>query len=191
MRTQSFGPRSVAFALVIAGTVSAVPCASGDAHHAVASAVATVATAAPPDVDPAAAAAIAVVERFSAALAAGQIDQAAAQLDPAVIVLESGGVEQSRDEYLASHAQADADFLKDAQVTLKRRRAQASGDLAWVASQSRILVKANAADALTIDSTETMVLRKAGGDWTIVHIHWSSRRADATSGDVPVAAAAN
>ena len=31
---------------------------------------------------------------------------------------------------------------------------------------------------MMIDSTETMVLRKAADGWKIVHIHWSSRRAN-------------
>jgi ketosteroid isomerase-like protein len=130
--------------------------------------------------DPAATEAIAVVERFSAALAAGRIEDAAAHLDPDVIVLESGGIEQSRDEYLSSHARADAEFLKGAQITLQHRRAQASGDLAWIASESRIRA-AKGTEALLIDSTETMVLRRTGEHWKIVHIHWSSRRVGGTS----------
>ena len=127
-------------------------------------------------VDPAATEAIAVVERFSTAIAAGRIDQAATDLAPDLIVLESGGIEQTRDEYMSSHAAADAEFLKDAMVTLKHRRAQASGDLAWVASESRIQLPKGTETTL-IDSTETMVLRRATDGWKIVHIHWSSRRA--------------
>ncbi|WP_257387828.1 nuclear transport factor 2 family protein [Tahibacter caeni] len=127
---------------------------------------------------PAAADAVAVVERFSAALSAGNPDKAAAELDPAVLILESGGVERSRDEYLAGHAKADADFLKGAQVSLTRRTAQASGELAWIGSESAIHAK-KGADVVAIDSTETMVLRKTAQGWKIVHIHWSSRRAGA------------
>jgi len=130
------------------------------------------------DVDRAAADAVSVVERFSTALAAGRIDSAARELDPKVVILESGGVEQSRDEYLAGHATADAEFLKNAHITLQRRTARATGDLAWVASQSQIHV-AKGAETMLIDSTETMVLHKAADGWKIVHIHWSSRRASA------------
>jgi ketosteroid isomerase-like protein len=130
----------------------------------------------PAGIDPATAEAIAVVERFSTAIAAGRIDQAATDLAPELIVLESGGIEQSREEYLGGHAAADAEFLKDAKVTLRHRRAQASGDLAWVASESRIET-AKGAEPMRIDSTETMVLRRSEGGWKIVHIHWSSRRA--------------
>lgn len=129
------------------------------------------------DVDPTATAAVAVVERFSMALAAGDIERAVADLDPRVLILESGGVEQSRDEYLAGHAKADAGFLKDAHITLKHRSARASGDLVWVASESGIHAM-KGADMMMIDSTETMVLRRNANGWKIVHIHWSSRRAN-------------
>lgn len=125
---------------------------------------------------PAAADAVAAVERFSAALAAGDVDGAAAELDPAVLILESGGMERSRDEYLAGHAKADAAFLKEAQVSLRRRTAQASGELAWVGSDSAIRAKKDGG-VLAMDATETMVLRKTAQGWKIVHIHWSSRRA--------------
>ena len=181
MGIQSFSFRPALLALIFTLAVSAAPCVLAVVDSEAANTGST--TAATAGVDPAAAAAIAVIERFSAALATGQIDQAAALLDPAVIVLESGGVEQSRDEYLASHAKADAEFLKGAQVTLRHRRARASGDLAWVASESQVRVQ-KGADAMTIDSTETMVLEKAGADWKIVHIHWSARRADAASAEI-------
>ncbi|UXI66048.1 nuclear transport factor 2 family protein [Tahibacter amnicola] len=131
-------------------------------------------------VDPAAAEAIAVVERFSAALGSGDLPAATAELDPAVLILESGGAEHSRDEYLGGHAKSDAEFLKNAQVTLKRRTAQAAGDLAWVGSESEIHAM-KGADMLMISSSETMVLRKTAKGWKIVHIHWSSRKAAPTA----------
>ncbi len=124
---------------------------------------------------PAAAEAVATVERFSAALSAGDLGKAGDELDATVIILESGGVERSRAEYLGGHAKSDAAFLKAAMITLKRRTAQSSGDLAWVASESEIHAM-KGAEMLMIDSTETMVLRKSGKAWKIVHIHWSSRR---------------
>lgn len=134
------------------------------------------ATTAELSIAPTAVDAVAAVERFSSALGAGDLSKAGAELDPDVIILESGGAERSRDEYLSRHAKNDADFLKSAMVTLKRRNAQASGDLAWVASESQIHAM-KGAEMLMIDATETVVLRKRGDGWRIVHIHWSSRRA--------------
>lgn len=127
-------------------------------------------------IDPTATDAVATVERFSIALGSGDLAKAGADLDTNVLILESGGVERSRDEYLGGHAKSDAAFLKTAMISLKRRTARGSGDLAWVASESSIHAM-KGETMLMIDSTETMVLRKSGGAWKIVHIHWSSRRA--------------
>jgi ketosteroid isomerase-like protein len=125
-------------------------------------------------ISPEAADAVAVLERFSAALSAGDLDGVAADLDPAVLILESGGAERTRDEYLGGHAKHDAEFLKTAHITLKRRTAQASGDLVWVGSESEIHASKDA-KMLMISSTETAILRKTGAGWKIVHLHWSSR----------------
>ena len=127
-------------------------------------------------IPPAADDAVASVERFASALSAGDLTQAAGELDPTVLILESGGVERSRDEYLGGHAKSDAAFLKTAQITLKRRTANTSGDLAWVASESEIHAM-KGTELLMITSTETMVLQKSAQGWKIVHIHWSSRKA--------------
>lgn len=118
--------------------------------------------------------AVAALERFSAALSAGDLDRAATELDPAVLILESGGAERTRDEYLGGHAKHDAEFLKWAHITLKRRTAQASGDLVWVGSESEIHASKDD-KMLMISSTETAVLRKTAQGWKIVHLHWSSR----------------
>ncbi len=118
--------------------------------------------------------AVAVLERFSTAMSAGDLEGVAADLDPAVLILESGGAERTRDDYLDRHAKHDAEFLKTAHITLKRRTAQASGDLVWVASESEIHASKDD-KMLMISSTETMVLRQTAQGWKIVHIHWSSR----------------
>jgi ketosteroid isomerase-like protein len=130
----------------------------------------------PPRVDvPATAqAAAATVDRFLGALSAGDLGAAAAELDPDVIILESGGGEYSAAEYLGGHAKHDAEFLGNAQQKPGRRTARASGDLAWVASESELLAQDNGRP-VTIQSTETMVLRATDAGWKIVHIHWSSR----------------
>lgn len=123
---------------------------------------------------PEAADAVAVLERFTAALSAGDLDGVAADLDPAVLILESGGAERTRDEYLGGHAKHDAEFLKAAHIMLKRRMAQASGDLVWVGSESEIHASKDD-KTLTISSTETAILRRTAQGWKIVHLHWSSR----------------
>jgi len=117
---------------------------------------------------------IAVVDAFQAALVAGDIARAAGYLDPNVVILESGGAEWSAQEYLDEHAKADAEFLKAVNVTPGERSARVEGDLAWVASLSRIEMQKEG-KPVVVDSAETMLLRRETGGWKIVHIHWSSR----------------
>jgi ketosteroid isomerase-like protein len=122
-------------------------------------------------IDARAADAVEAAEAFGAALAGGDLDAAKEMLAEDVLVLESGGVEASRDEYFAHHAAADAKFLAGSTQTIKRRVARAQGALVWIASESELRTAAGK----TIASTETLVLAKRRDGWKIVHIHWSSR----------------
>ncbi len=132
------------------------------------------------DIEPAAQEAVAAVDAFSAAIKAARIDQAGALLDPDVLVLESGGSERSRDQYLAEHAQADADYMKDSRQTLRYRQARVVGEIAWVGTESTVSHD-KAGKTTSSLGTETMVLRKTAQGWKIVHIHWSSRPAPSDS----------
>jgi len=131
-------------------------------------------TASPMDVPDDAQPAVRVVNDFGRALAAGDLNTVATLLDARVLILESGGAQRSRAEYLEHHAPSDARFLGSAQVNLRRRTARVEGVLAWVASESEIRT-ARDGKPLTLLSTETMVLRHNPAGWRIVHIHWSSR----------------
>ena len=153
--------------MMISGSFAAPAALADEAHHAAALVQ---------DIDPAAQEAVAVVEAFSAALQGVRIDEAKALLDPTVLVLESGGSERNRDQYLAEHAQADAQYMKDARQTLRYRQARVVGDIAWVGSESFISHDKEGELSSSL-STETMVLRKTAQGWKIVHIHWSSRPA--------------
>lgn len=126
------------------------------------------------DVPDAAKAAAETVDRFFEALSAGDLERAGTELDPEVVILESGGAEHSAAEYLGGHAKSDAEFLKGAHHSLTRRTARASGEIVWVASESEMHAEKDG-KPMTIASTETMVLQSAGTGWKIVHIHWSSR----------------
>ena len=82
--------------------------------------------------------AIAVVEQFGTALKAADMATVTRLLDERVLILESGGAERSREEYLGHHAISDAAFLGGATITPKQRSAQVYGDTAWVGSESEI-----------------------------------------------------
>ena len=124
--------------------------------------------------------AVATVDRFSAALASGDLARAGKELDPNVLILESGGAERSAAEYLGGHAKSDAEFLKGAHQQLLRRNAHTSGDFAWVASESELHLQKDG-KPVTILSTETMLLQRHASAWKIVHIHWSSRKKSPSS----------
>ena len=126
------------------------------------------------DVPAAASAAVAVAERFSTALSSGDLATVGSLLAADVLILESGGAERSREEYLGHHAISDAAFLKDAHRQLLRQRARAAGEFAWVGTESELHAQKDG-KPLTVLSTETMVLKQTADGWRIVHIHWSSR----------------
>lgn len=135
-------------------------------HHAAPTAAATADLATRP--------VVAVVEQFSQALQAANYAKIGELLAPDVLILESGGAERSREEYLGHHAIADAQFLKDAHVQVLQRTARIDGGLAWVGTESELRTQKDG-KPLTLLSTETMVLKKLPSGWRIVHIHWSSR----------------
>lgn len=126
------------------------------------------------DIASEAADAVKVVDAFSAAIKAAKLDEAESLLDPGVLILESGGAERSRDEYMGGHAIADAAFLKNSRQVLRYRKARAEGNFAWVATESTLEGQEDGKKVLML-STETMLLRRTGLAWKIVHIHWSSR----------------
>lgn len=120
--------------------------------------------------------AVATAEAFSAALAAGDEATVKLLLAPDVLIYESGGQESSRDEYAAHHMKGDMAFLAKAHVQVLERKHRANGDLAWIATRSRITGthKDKPVDLL---STETLVLERDPEGWRIVHLQWSSRPA--------------
>ena len=142
--------------------------AQSHTHHPAAAAAADV------DVPAAAEAAVDVAERFNTALSSEDLATVGSLLAPDVLILESGGAEHSREEYLGHHAISDAAFLKDAHRQLLRQRARTAGEFAWVGTESELHAQKDG-KPLTVLSTETMVLKQTADGWRIVHIHWSSR----------------
>jgi ketosteroid isomerase-like protein len=122
---------------------------------------------------PAARGAAATVDSFHAALHRGDTRAAAALIADDALIFESGGAERTKAEYAAHHLPADAEFSRSVSPVVTRRAGRSEGALAWIATEGRTTgtYKGQALDLLT---TETMILRRAGGAWKIVHIHWSS-----------------
>lgn len=114
------------------------------------------------------------VDLFHAALGRGDTAAALGFLTDDAVIFEEGGAERSRAEYAGHHLAADAEFSAAVPSTRTRRTGGATESTAWIASEGRTTgsFKGRAVDRLT---TETMVLRREGSTWKIVHIHWSSR----------------
>jgi ketosteroid isomerase-like protein len=124
-------------------------------------------------VAPSARPAAASVDAFHSALRRGDTRAALSFLAEDALIFESGGAERSKAEYAAHHLGADAAFSQAVPSRMTRRRGAAAGTIAWIASEGRTTgtYKGKQVDVVT---TETMVLRRTGGGWKIVHIHWSS-----------------
>ena len=127
----------------------------------------------PPAPSAAAGTPAAAVEAFHSALSAGDRERALSWLDPEVVIFESGGAEMSREEYASHHLESDMAFVGATKTEVVDRQAQSAGDTAWVLSRTRTTgqFRDRPIDA---DGVETMVLQRDGGQWRIVHIHWSS-----------------
>lgn len=122
---------------------------------------------------PSARPAAAVVDAFHATLRRGDTKAALSHLAENALIYEAGGVERGRQEYASHHLGADTAFAQAVPGIVTRRAGEAVGPVAWIATEGRTTgtFKDKAIDRVT---TETMVLRRAGGVWKIVHIHWSS-----------------
>lgn len=119
------------------------------------------------------AAVVATVERFHAALAAGDSVGALALLSADAVILESGGVE-TREEYRAHHLPSDMAFAQAVRAERVLVAVRLSGDAAWVSATSSA-AGTYRDRAVNSAGAELVVLRREGGGWRIAAIHWSSR----------------
>ncbi|MFD2365668.1 YybH family protein [Pseudoduganella sp. GCM10020061] len=113
---------------------------------------------------------------FHAALAAGDRTRALEALAPQAVIYESGYVERSRDEYASHHLGGDMAFAKTATRKVLKQSEHLAGNTAIVWQETETTGTARG-QAVHVLGTETAVLQKQGDAWTIVHIHWSSRKA--------------
>jgi ketosteroid isomerase-like protein len=117
---------------------------------------------------------LAVLNRFHAALASGDSAAAISLLLPDVKILESGSLETLAD-YRSHHLAADIAFAKAVPSTRTVVSVNVVGTAAWVVSTS-ISQGQSGGRPVNSAGAELMVLKKAGPDWKISAIHWSSRR---------------
>lgn len=119
------------------------------------------------------AAVVATVGRFHAALAAGDSSGALALLAADAIILESGGIE-TRDEYRSHHLPGDIAYARSSKSTRGPLHVTVRGDVAWASSTSTT-TREGRNGVVNSSGAELVVLIRAGAEWRISAIHWSSR----------------
>jgi ketosteroid isomerase-like protein len=119
------------------------------------------------------AAVAATVDRFHAAVVAGDSTLALSLLTNDVTVMESGGIE-TREEFRSHHLAADIAFAQAVKSERGPKRVMVRGDAAWVTSASTTTGDYRGRQ---VNSTgaELMVLTRTPQGWRIAAIHWSSR----------------
>lgn len=119
-------------------------------------------------------AAVAVVNQYDAALAAGDSAKAVSLLADDLVVLESGSIE-TRAEYLAHHLGADIKASVGAKGDRAVVRVTVLGDAAYVVTKT-VRPPTGAQGSTGSELVELMVLSRTSAGWKIRAIHWSSRR---------------
>lgn len=118
---------------------------------------------------------VAAANLFRNALLDGDRARTLSLLAPEALIYENGQQELSREAYASGHLKADIAFLSGIYSETLSQSHQISGDMAWVSTRSKLVSKQVGAEAEpTRISAETLVLRRSGQGWRIVHVHWSS-----------------
>lgn len=116
---------------------------------------------------------VGVIERFHAALSAGDSTAAMGLLAMDAVILESGGVE-TRAEYQSHHLPGDIRYAQSMKSTRGPIRVSIRGDVAWASSTSTTTGESRGR-AVNSTGAELMVLTRTSSGWRISAIHWSSR----------------
>jgi len=114
------------------------------------------------------------VDAFHAALRNKDTAAALSLLDRGLVVFEFGAVDPTVEAYALAHLPFDIDVAAATQWKLESRRVGGEGNERWVLSSYR--VTGAQSDGTRIDQTtlETVILRRSGDQFRIVHLHWSS-----------------
>ncbi len=113
---------------------------------------------------------------FHDALTSGDKAKALSLLSPEIAIYESGYVERSRHEYASHHLSGDIEFAKNSTRKVLKQSERIDGNTAVVWEETET-TGTSRGKPLHVFGTGTAVLEKNGDNWSIVHVHWSSRKA--------------
>jgi ketosteroid isomerase-like protein len=117
-----------------------------------------------------------VLDEFHKSLRTNQPDKVMAILSADAVIYEQGFADVSRDEWLRKQLGNAIAFARDTDRRVVRRQAGESGDMAWVISTTQTTIDVSDRKVV-LEGAETAILRLEGGDWKIVHLHWSAHEA--------------
>ncbi len=113
------------------------------------------------------------LEDFKTAIIYNDSEAAANLLADDALILEGSGMEM-KEEYLSHHFHSDGKFLKAMNREILTQKITTEGTTAWVSTVSTMKGTYSERE-IDLASLELAVLRKAGEQWKIAAIHWSSR----------------
>ncbi len=117
------------------------------------------------------------VDAFHAALSADDVSAALSLLARDVVVYEYGVVDPTLEAYAFQHLPADIMMAERTSWTLQTRQVGGTGDLHYVLSTYRVTGISEDGAPLDYITMETIVLRRTGDQFRIVHLHWSTNLA--------------
>lgn len=112
---------------------------------------------------------------FHEALAAGDRAKVTSLIAPDIAVYEAGHVERSREEYAGHHLGGDMEFARNSTRKVLKQNERVDGNTAVVWQETET-TGTQRGKPMHVLGTETAVLQKKDGAWSIVHVHWSSRK---------------
>jgi ketosteroid isomerase-like protein len=113
------------------------------------------------------------LDNFKTAIVENDSDAATNVMADDALILEGSGME-TKEEYLSHHFHSDGKFLKAMDREILTQKISIEGNTAWVSTVSSMKGTYSERE-IDLTSLELAVLKKAGSDWKITAIHWSSR----------------
>ena len=117
---------------------------------------------------------VGTVDSFHKALAIGNTAGVLALLARELVVYEYGLVDPTLEAYAFKHLPTDMDYAAATEWALESRRTGGTGEFYWVLSTYRVTGTDKAGQAIDQNTLETVLLRRMGEGFRIVHFHWST-----------------
>ena len=114
------------------------------------------------------------VDAFHAALRNKDTAGALSLLDRGLVVFEFGTADPTAEAYAFRHLPFDMDVALATRWSLQTRKAGGEGSERWVLSTYRVTGKSSDGSPIDLTMLETVLLRRSGEQFRIVHFHWST-----------------